>query len=196
VATPVSATVSLFAGGTGGLIAGVYTATAVAVVANRYLERNRVAVFERGLDAIARLAAELRAGADPEIAIDRALPVVREAGADPARLATRVTAAATVAEQTGAPLSDLLDRLEADATAAARVRAAASAHAAGARATAWLLAALPLAGVALGFAIGTDPLRVLLHTPVGAASALLAVGLQVAGLVWIRRLGRQIGGEP
>jgi tight adherence protein B len=196
VAAPISAAVSFFAGDTAGLITGVYAATAIVIVAGRQVERARVAAFERGLDAVARLAAELRAGADPEVAVARVLPAVRGADGGPGRLAVRVTAATTVAEQTGAPLSELLDRLEADAGASARVRAVAAAHAAGARATAWLLAALPVAGVALGFAIGADPLHVLLHTPVGAAAALLAVGLQLAGLVWIRHLGRQIGDEP
>ncbi|HKD97007.1 MAG TPA: hypothetical protein VKB69_05320 [Micromonosporaceae bacterium] len=195
LAAPLSATVSAFAGDTAGVIAGVYAAAAIVVATNRQVERARLAAFERGLDAVARLAAELRAGADPTIAVGRALPAVRDAGSDPGQLASRVTAATTVAEQTGAPLSDLLDRLEADASAAARVRALAAGHAAGARATAWLLAALPLAGIALGSAIGADSMPVLLHTRVGAVAAVLAVGLQLTGMVWIRRLGRRIGGE-
>ncbi|MER6596151.1 hypothetical protein ABT214_30735, partial [Micromonospora purpureochromogenes] len=62
-------------------------------------------------------------------------------------------------------------------------------QAAGARATALLLAALPLGGIGLGYSIGADPVAVLLHTPVGAVSALTAMGLQIGGLLWAERLG-------
>jgi tight adherence protein B len=87
-----------------------------------------------------------------------------------------------LAEQTGAPLADVIERIEADARSADRARAAVAAQSAGSRATAWLLAGLPAGGIALGYAIGADPLAVLLHTPIGAACAAGAVGLQLAGL--------------
>jgi tight adherence protein B len=102
---------------------------------------------------------------------------------------TALTAAVwRLAEQTGAPAADLVDRIEADARAADRAQASAAAQAAGAQATALLLAALPLGGIALGYAIGADPLQVLLHTPLGAACAAGAVLLQCAGLFWADRL--------
>ncbi len=88
----------------------------------------------------------------------------------------------------GAPLADLVERIEADARSTDRGLAAATAQASGARATAWLLAALPLGGIGLGYGIGVDPLQVLLHTPVGGACAVAAVGLQVIGLLWAERL--------
>ena len=72
--------------------------------------------------------------------------------------------------------------------------AAAAAQAAGARATAWLLAALPLGGIALGYGIGVDPLGVLLHTPIGAGCAVGATALQVTGLLWAERLSATPGG--
>ena len=71
-----------------------------------------------------------------------------------------------------------------------RTRAAAEAQAAGARVSALMLAALPVAGVGLGFAVGIDPFAVLLHTPLGAACLGGAVLLQVAGLAWAARLTR------
>jgi tight adherence protein B len=102
---------------------------------------------------------------------------------------TELTAAVwRLAEQTGAPAADLVERIEADARAADRGRASAAAQAAGAQATALLLAALPVGGIALGYAIGADPLQVLLHTPLGAACAAGAVFLQCAGLFWADRL--------
>lgn len=107
-----------------------------------------------------------------------------------AQLAEQVRAAVRLAEHTGAPLAELLERIEADARAGDRARSAATAQAAGSRATAWLLAALPAGGIALGYAIGADPLAVLLHTPAGAACAFGAVVLQLGGLVWTRRIAR------
>jgi tight adherence protein B len=93
-----------------------------------------------------------------------------------------------LAERTGAPAADLVERFEADARGADRAKASAAAQAAGAQATALLLAALPLGGIALGYGIGADPLQVLLHTPLGAACAASAVVLQSAGLLWADRL--------
>jgi tight adherence protein B len=81
-----------------------------------------------------------------------------------------------------------MERVEADARAGDRARASAAAQAAGARATALLLAALPAGGIALGYGIGVDPLRVLLHTPLGAGCAAGTVLLQSAGLAWAARL--------
>ena len=93
-----------------------------------------------------------------------------------------------LAERTGAPAADLLERVEADARATSRARAAGRAEASGVRVTALLLAVLPVGGLALGYSIGVDPLAVLLRTPVGAACALGAVGLHAAGLLWSDRL--------
>ena len=81
------------------------------------------------------------------------------------------SAAVRLADRTGAPLAELVERIEADARSTDRGLAAAAAQAAGARATAWLLAALPLGGIGLGYGIGVDPVAVLLHTPVGGACA-------------------------
>ena len=64
-----------------------------------------------------------------------------------------------------------LERIEADARSADRAGPPPPRRLAGSRATAWLLAGLPAGGIALGYAIGADPLAVLLHTPVGAACA-------------------------
>ncbi|WP_412738846.1 hypothetical protein [Krasilnikovia sp. MM14-A1259] len=111
-------------------------------------------------------------------------------GGDPGqrRLAELTGAVWRLAERTGAPAADLVERIEADARAGDRARASAAAQAAGAQATAVLLAVLPLGGIALGYAIGADPVQVLLHTPLGGACALAAAALQCAGLLWADRL--------
>jgi tight adherence protein B len=96
--------------------------------------------------------------------------------------------AVRLAQATGAPVAELLERLVDDLRAADRVHAAVSAHSAGARASAWILMALPLAGVGLGAGVGADPGRVLLHTPLGAACLCAAVAIQLAGLAWSDRI--------
>jgi tight adherence protein B len=138
------------------------------------------------LPALPVLAAASSVAVDPVAA-----PVAVGPAAAPvadARIARLAAAAWQLAERTGAPLADLIERVEADARATDRARAAAAAQAAGARATAWLLGALPAGGIALGYAIGADPLRILLHTSLGAVCALTALGLQLAGLAWAERL--------
>lgn len=108
---------------------------------------------------------------------------------EPDRLLRLALAAVRLADRTGAPLAELVERIEADARSTDRGLAAAAAQAAGARATAWLLAALPLGGVGLGYGIGVDPVAVLLHTPIGGVCAVGAIVLQIAGLLWTERLG-------
>nr|WP_253763776.1 type II secretion system F family protein [Hamadaea flava] len=54
--------------------------------------------------------------------------------------------------------------------------------------TAVLLLILPVGGVALGHFIGVDSVAVLLRTPIGGACALAAASLQLAGLLWVRRI--------
>ncbi|MEU1811010.1 hypothetical protein [Micromonospora aurantiaca (nom. illeg.)] len=167
----------------GGPVAAVVLATygvlAARAVLRRRTHRTAALAHRRDLDRLAAVAADLRAG----------LPVDGGVDDGPGRVARLARAAGRLADQTGAPLADLLERIEADARAADRGLAAAAAQAAGARATAWLLAALPLGGIGLGYGIGVDPVAVLLHTPVGAGSAVAAVVLQVGGLLWAERLG-------
>ncbi|MEU7926640.1 hypothetical protein [Micromonospora sp. NPDC049107] len=151
---------------------------------NRQVELNR----RRGLDLLCGLAADLRAGSP----MPPTLEITSVAGASMAgvdRLRDLTSAAVRLADRTGAPLAELIERIEADARATDRGLAAAAAQAAGARATAWLLAALPIGGIGLGYGIGVDPLAVLLHDTVGGVCAVLAVALQIVGLFWAERLG-------
>jgi tight adherence protein B len=174
--------VATVAGGpVAGLAAGAYSGVAVRVMFRRRAEQLVARSRTRALDAVYSLATDLRAGT-PATTIS----IVEGSG----RLASLVDALRQVADQTGAPLADLLERAAADARATDRIRAVAAAQAAGAQATAWLLAALPAGGIALGYTIGADPLRVLLHTPIGAACTAGAIVLQIAGLVWADRLVR------
>ncbi|SCE83524.1 tight adherence protein B [Micromonospora coriariae] len=190
--------VGLVGAGVGAAVAGPVAAVAVGGYgtlamrallrwrANRHAERIR----RRGLDQLCGLAADLRAGLPVPPAIE--IPTVSGPdGLD--RLAQLTSAAVRLADRTGAPLAELVERIEADARATDRGLSAAAAQAAGARATAWLLAALPIGGIGLGYGIGVDPVAVLLHSTVGGVCAVLAVVLQVIGLLWAERLGATPG---
>jgi tight adherence protein B len=198
--------VVVIAGAAGGVVAALAVAAYGTAAARALLagaaQRARAQRRRELLDHLACAASDLRAGLPTGAVLPAGSPVGSAIPAGPRagahrtgddRLSARVGAATGLAERTGAPLAEVLDRIEADARAADRARAAAAAQAAGARATAGLLAALPAGGLALGYLIGADPLAVLLHTPVGAACALAAVALQVAGLAWTRRIMRGAG---
>ncbi|MFE4173371.1 type II secretion system F family protein [Streptomyces sp. NPDC056909] len=174
---------------------------------------------ERRADGVVALcgtaAGELRAGLQPAQALLAAsgatgglggteaavLAAVRFGGdvPDALRLAARepgadglvgLAACWRVAVDGGAGLAAGLDRLEAALRAERERREALRAQLTGAWSTVALLAVLPVVGLLLGWALGADPLRVLLHTPVGWG--LLAVGgaLEGAGLWWAVRIVR------
>jgi Flp pilus assembly protein TadB len=176
------------AAGWGGAVAGAATAAygvaAARTVLRRAAERAGAARRTVLLEQLGAAAADLRAGLPAGAALAGVVAAGR--GADP--LSVRVRAATRLAERTGAPLAEVVDRIEADARATDRARSVARAQAAGFRATAWLLAGLPAGGIALGYVVGADPLAVLLRTPTGAACALGAVTLQLGGLAWTARI--------
>lgn len=187
----------LTAGPVAAVVAAVYTALAVLAVARHRRDtatrRRRTATRQ----AIATLAADLRAGADATAAL--AETRTHLADTDDVvchRIRDRLDAITRIAETAGAPVSRLLDRLAADLRAAARVESTLSTHTAGIHASSRLLAALPVAGLGLGQSLGTDPIALLLHTPLGAGCAATAIALQLAGLAWSRRILTAATGAP
>lgn len=188
VAGAVAAVAAVVGGPVAAVGAGAYGAVGLHGWRRRARGRFAAAERTRRLDELSALAADLRAGLSAATAGRAAAPTTGGGSRD--RLAELTAAACRLADQTGAPLADLLERIEADARAADRAHAAAAAQAAGAGATALLLAALPAAGIGLGYGLGVDPLEVLLHTPLGAACAVAAIVLQIGGLTWSRRLTR------
>jgi len=138
----------------------------------------------RALDAVSDLAADLRAGAAPEAALECSGPAV--AGSPTA--AGMVRAAWLVSERTGAPLADVLERVDVALRQAQRRRVDAQAHSAGSRATSMLLTVMPVVGIAIGYGMGADPLHTLFRTGVGALCVGMACAFHLAGLGLTLRL--------
>ena len=90
----------------------------------------------------------------------------------------------------GSGLAAGVDRLAEDLTARTELARVIEAELAGPRATAALLALLPLAGVLLAAGLGAAPLHVLLHTPFGAVCLAAGLGLDLLGLRWTGRIVR------
>ncbi|WP_345568705.1 type II secretion system F family protein [Streptomyces plumbiresistens] len=95
-----------------------------------------------------------------------------------------------VAVDHGAGLAAGLDRLEGALRAERDQRADLRAQLAGARSTAVMLAGLPVLGLALGTALGADPLHVLLHTGAGLGCLLVGGLLEALGMWWAMRIVR------
>jgi tight adherence protein B len=143
------------------------------------------------VDVVSILAAELRAGSPVPVALAAAHTDLGQPIRPGAReVVSRLASAVDLAETSGAPLADVLDRLDHHLRAMDRARRSAQAHAAGARASALLLAGLPVAGVGLGYLLDVDPLHVLLHTQLGAGCFFGSIVLQLAGLAWSDRISR------
>ncbi|WP_260606703.1 type II secretion system F family protein [Streptomyces sp. WAC08241] len=138
-------------------------------------------------DEEARVLAAARFGGDVPEALRRAS---RQDGADGL---AGMAACWQVAVDGGAGLAAGLDRLEASLRDRHEQRERLRAELAGAWATVTVLALLPAAGLALGTALGADPLRVLLHTPAGLGCLAVGGALEAAGLWWAARIVR--GGE-
>ncbi|WP_170977681.1 type II secretion system F family protein, partial [Blastococcus sp. CCUG 61487] len=115
------------------------------------------------------------------------------AGGDPAlRVAVgRIAAAVRLSARTGCSLAAVVTALEDDLRARLAHRAELRAATAGPRASALVLAGLPLFGLAMGSGVGADPWRVLTTTGTGQVLLVVGCGLEAAGLVWAHRLVRR-----
>ncbi|OKH99656.1 hypothetical protein A6A06_21370 [Streptomyces sp. CB02923] len=200
----------------GGSVLPVIAGVVALVLVRRWLRaRERVRERERRGVAVIELceavAGELRAGRQPDQALVAAgAPGFGEAGAavvaaarfggdvPPAlRAAARlpgaeglagVAACWQVAVDGGAGLAAGLERIAAALRTQRDQRDDLRAQLAGPRATALMLALLPAGGLAMGSALGADPLRVLLHTPAGWACLLVGGLLEWCGVVWTGRI--------
>ncbi|HIV57520.1 MAG TPA: hypothetical protein H9902_06145 [Candidatus Stackebrandtia faecavium] len=139
--------------------------------------------------AISLAAADLHSGAACAPVLNKVTAVLAPDASRRGRVTReRVEAIRDVAERTGAPAARLIELLADELRAQTRGRAAVIAQTAGSLASAKLLAALPIVGIALGESIGAQPLAFLLYTPIGAACAAATVALQALGLKWAERI--------
>ncbi|MGY1635686.1 type II secretion system F family protein [Geodermatophilus sp. SYSU D00742] len=190
----------------------------VATLAAPAVDRRRAGVREDArltalAEALAALAAELRSGRsltqataaavdacvdeDSGQALARAVVGPGDAGRA-ARAGTeveqalqRVSAATVLSRHTGCSLAAVLGAVEDDLRARHRRRQDLRSATAGPRASATLLAGLPLLALGMGSGIGADPWRVLTATSTGQVLLVLGVALEGAGLMWSARLVRR-----
>jgi tight adherence protein B len=167
----------------------------------------------RTVEACDLLAAELAAGRTIEAALDEAAtgwpllgPVAdtcrlggdvpgafrvaaRTPGADGLRL---LGAAWAVSHRTGAGLRSGTRRVADAVRGQQATRRVVAGELASARATARLMAALPLLALLMGNGAGGDPWSFLLATPWGLACLAAGLALELAGLWWIELIARDV----
>lgn len=170
-------------------------------------------------ELVAALAAPLRSGVSPAVAIAAAAPTLRddetlapllhdlslaaEGGAPLAAVWLRhalrhdspdlsfIGRAWALSELTGAPLADALDCAEQALRSRSRSRERLAAAAAGPRASMAVLCLLPASGPVVGWVMGVDPLTLYFSSPVATASLVVGVTLGVGAWRWSRRILRR-----
>lgn len=96
----------------------------------------------------------------------------------------RVAVCWDLAAEHGLAMATIVDAAQHDIVSRQRFSDTIHAGLSGARATAAILAAMPVIGVLLGGLIGAHPLSFLLGGPLGAALLMVGVALMCAGVIW------------
>lgn len=95
-----------------------------------------------------------------------------------------------VSTRHGVPLAAVLAACVGDLDDRAALTRLRAQHVAGPAMSGYVLAALPLAGIALGAGMGSHPLDILLGSATGGVLLVMGVGLCSAGLLWSGRIVR------
>ncbi|WP_018180211.1 type II secretion system F family protein [Jongsikchunia kroppenstedtii] len=210
VAVPVAALICFGVGQAAA--ATIAVALAHRMIRHRRLRRDSVRAEADVIAALDLMIAELRVGAPPARACRSAAAesseptagVLRQLagrvelggeagiGSPPRGAGTdawaKVVSAWQLADRHGLPIADPLDAIRSDLSARASFASRTHASLAGARATAAVLAGLPGLGIALGQAIGANPVAVLLGDGLGGILLVVGVALGCAGLWWADRI--------
>ena len=181
---------------------------------------SRRVAFDAALaELVAAVAAPLRAGVVPAVALAAAEPscaddpvlarLVRDlveatrAGAPAAEVWLRhaqsqgsadlqfVGRAWALSERTGAPLAEALDSCEGVLRARERGRQRLASAAAGPRASMAVLCLLPASGPLVGAAVGVDPGALYFSSPAATGSLVLGLSLAAGAWWWSRRILRR-----
>lgn len=198
--------------GVGGVVAGALLAlTLWRMHVGRRKERAEREAKQAVAEGLAAFVAELRSGADP---VRAALGAAEDADPPAAELFATVAATAErggdvekalahtegrqlarawrLSSDHGVPLADVLEAVRDDLRRRAAFVGQVHARMAGPRASAAVLAGLPVLGVLLGELTGSHPLGVLAGTGVGQVLLVLGVALVCAGLRWSTHLTREV----
>jgi tight adherence protein B len=97
-----------------------------------------------------------------------------------------------LSSRTGCSLAHVVAAVDEDLRARRRHRQDLRAATAAPRASAMLLAGLPLVGLAMGSGVGADPWGVLTTTATGQVLLVTGVALEFAGVAWSRRLVERV----
>jgi len=173
--------------------------------------RRREHAQHRQVQALTSLVAELRSGQPPERALIYAAgspcawPAAARAAVSGGDIAAALRADAAghgplmslavcwqASVRHGAALSDAVGRIATGARAAQSARASMAAELAGPRATARVLALLPVIGVALGMAMGAQPLQWLTSSRPGWVCMVGGVALALTGTWWTSRIAARV----
>lgn len=199
------------------LAAAMVTGTVGFRVRRGGLDRRRNVECAYLLDALEAVIGELRVGAHPSAAAEvaaneargesaRAFAVsagrsrlggsaaagLRQPDSIVAGELSRIADAWQVAEQHGLALAELLSAARTDLVGRIRFHGRTTAALAGPRATAGVLAALPLLGIGLGQLMGAAPLHVLFASSAGAVLLPLGAALACTGLLWTDAITRKV----
>ncbi|MCG8924587.1 type II secretion system F family protein [Lentzea sp. CC55] len=210
-----AAAVAYLTAGIGGLVAvAVLAATVRAVLKQHKENKARTAATEALSDGLGGVVDELRAGAHPAQAAEGAAQdtpapagEVLKAAAATSRLGGDITRTLTELDQPllkpavaqlakawhvsakhGVALADVLDATRRDLDQRAAFARQVHARMAGPRASAAVLAALPVFGVLLGEISGAKPFHVLTSTTAGQCLLVLGAVFLAAGLWWTKRI--------